>query len=463
MTITRVHRDRRDDRYQTGHPAPGKRASAGVVVGAPPGTVTATIEFSNYRSEGAGTPTPIKVGTNPWGDADGATYTESRINRYSAGSSDGHRWHADTRLPDGFVPSAVTGITFEADIVATNGGSAPGATLRTAFVLRGEDNTDYIGEFNNNPGGGVGATPLGVMGTGTVTADFRDDSGVTSDLSRIVDWLDYGFLTVVRYDNFVSPYSGNYTLRCSRIRITVTYEGSSASSDTVSVLVDDEVLTNVIPLGEIPPPGAIAEVEARGDLMVVRRWWPGPVPVEGPIVRDIFLTRGRVVANPTGTENDLDYFVDFPATVTFHAQAELGPTFMYPVQYDGHDAWEFDFVPATPDGYELTDLRPFVKAHTEGGSQTTITSDTSGWGYFPLPTKTPYLLTSASRPLTFDMFPAGSDPDDVIVCEEGIAPLSDEQYQSALRIEREFGTTPTADIVLSEYGWRYTFSPVGGA
>jgi hypothetical protein len=62
-------------------------------------------------------------------------------------------------------------------------------------------------------------------------------------------------------------------------RATAGYVVSIQDSyDTVTVDVLDEELTGVIPLGEMPPVGAIVEVEARGDLLVIPTWFPGPPP-----------------------------------------------------------------------------------------------------------------------------------------------------------------------------------------
>ena len=54
-------------------------------------------------------------------------------------------------------------------------------------------------------------------------------------------------------------------------------------TDTVTVDILDEQLTGVIPLGEMPPVGAIVEVESRGDLLVIPLWFEG-TPLCAPAV-----------------------------------------------------------------------------------------------------------------------------------------------------------------------------------
>jgi hypothetical protein len=232
----------------------------------------------------------------------------------------------------------------------------------------------------------------------------------------------------------------------------------SLQDDTVTVVILDEALTGVVFLHDKPTVGAICEVEARGDLLCILQWFEGAPPPPDVIHEDVYLTRGRVIANPPGTADDLDYFHNLPADgpVVFKTTTDGYGTYLYPVEYDGLPAWEFGFVPPTPDGYVLASVTPFIKAHTANGSQAPITVDTSSWGYHPPPTKSPYLLTNASQPLIFDTFPAGSDPADVILCGSA---RSGEQNQSALRSEKWNGTATTCDIVLSAYGWRYTFTP----
>jgi hypothetical protein len=52
----------------------------------------------------------------------------------------------------------------------------------------------------------------------------------------------------------------------------------SVEGDTCTVMLFEEEVSGVIYLGEEPTPGSVAEVEARGDLLVVRTWYAHPVP-----------------------------------------------------------------------------------------------------------------------------------------------------------------------------------------
>lgn len=47
---------------------------------------------------------------------------------------------------------------------------------------------------------------------------------------------------------------------------------------TCTVVVLNEDLTGLIPLDSTPTPGAIVEIESRGDLMCIRRWYEHPLP-----------------------------------------------------------------------------------------------------------------------------------------------------------------------------------------
>lgn len=47
---------------------------------------------------------------------------------------------------------------------------------------------------------------------------------------------------------------------------------------TCTVVVLNEDLTGLIPLDGTPTPGAVVEIESRGDLMCIRRWYEHPLP-----------------------------------------------------------------------------------------------------------------------------------------------------------------------------------------
>lgn len=56
----------------------------------------------------------------------------------------------------------------------------------------------------------------------------------------------------------------------------------SREGDTATVLISEELISGCIPLTEMPPVGAVVEVEARCDLMVILDWSDGvPQPILG--------------------------------------------------------------------------------------------------------------------------------------------------------------------------------------
>lgn len=192
-----------------------------------------TVEFSNYRADGGGAaPAPITVGSNPWGDSDPATYTENFIYRAAINSAGGYAHFADVTA-DIPLGATITDLSIETDLVATNGGAAPGSALFSAFIFYGPPSGptihdgDLAGWFNNYPGGAIGSAPSGIVGSGdNLTGTWLDYnySGGTPDLSTIMMAVNNGgYIEVRRFDNFVPPYSGNYTLRCKRILVTISY------------------------------------------------------------------------------------------------------------------------------------------------------------------------------------------------------------------------------------------------
>jgi hypothetical protein len=219
-------------------------------------------------------------------------------------------------------------------------------------------------------------------------------------------------------------------------------------------------------------PDAEHRAEVGDTFTVYYRWREidqGAIP---NITVDVMLTRGRLLrheADGSGT----DVFINLPADgpVSFELNAldstdnDQG-TYLYPVEYDGLDATGTAFIPPTPAGYELVDIRPFVKAHMLGGAQDTITADTSGWGYHPAPTLSPFLQVFGSPDyLTFGALPATTDPAEPIACA---AASTTEGYQDPLTIQKWYSPVPPPwltdprTIRVSEYGWRCFYAPIGG-
>lgn len=193
------------------------------------------------------------------------------------------------------------------------------------------------------------------------------------------------------------------------------------------------------------------------------------------ITTTVPLTRGRLqFYDADGTHNDT--FIDLPTSwpVTFDLTVYPDPTddhisttILYPVEWNGHDCTGTDFIPATPDGYELSEITPVIKAYRTGGAPDTITDDSSTWGYSPAPLLSPYLLTDAANPLTFDTIP-DAEPTDPIVCGAGFT-LDDEQFQSGLQFGKWWdfiGAPPYASesraIVVTYWALRFTYTPIGG-
>jgi hypothetical protein len=54
----------------------------------------------------------------------------------------------------------------------------------------------------------------------------------------------------------------------------------SVQDDTCTVVILGEQITGVIPLHDMPTPGAVVEVETRGDLLCIINWFEHPLPPE---------------------------------------------------------------------------------------------------------------------------------------------------------------------------------------
>lgn len=187
-----------------------------------------------------------------------------------------------------------------------------------------------------------------------------------------------------------------------------------------------------------------------------------PPPEE--IFIDVPLTRARLTGNVGGT--DVDEFIDLPDAWPVTFEATIGGAvppypsmFLYPVDWDGVTiGGGNEFIPTPPEGYEIADCRFAVKGHTTGGSVSAIGVDTSGWGYHPNPTTTPYLVSSTSFSPCMNGF-GTDDPGEWI---EGAAwLLSNDQYQGNLHFEHWYSPTPPpwysvpVKIVMTEWVLRF--------
>jgi hypothetical protein len=174
---------------------------------------------------------------------------------------------------------------------------------------------------------------------------------------------------------------------------------------------------------------------------------------------DVMLTRALLVRNAPGTVNDLNEYVDAPFSID--EDPTKTATFIYPIEYEGIPVIDPDtgltnpaIYPDTPAGFTLTTLTPVIKAHLTDAA-VSIGEDTSGWGYSPPPSNYPFLLVQGID-IAFDTFPVGSDPTDLIVAGASTT-LDNEAFQSPVYMLYGFSPTTVPHVIVSEYGWRFTY------
>lgn len=79
-------------------------------------------------------------------------------------------------------------------------------------------------------------------------------------------------------------------------REAAEYSGSTEVEDTVAVEILGEIVTGVIYLHDKPPIGSLVEVETRGDLLVIPRWYEHPRPPGRdliPLTAEDYFFRGE--------------------------------------------------------------------------------------------------------------------------------------------------------------------------
>jgi hypothetical protein len=137
--------------------------------------------------------------------------------------------------------------------------------------------------------------------------------------------------------------------------------------DTVTVDVLDEQLTGVIPLGDMPPVGAIVEVESRGDLLVIPVWYPGP-----PTSLTVDLPAHNVTNVIAGTPTEI---VGGPEALATHDPSSyvrltnVGSSFN--VGYNDTGDPEIGFgVWEQPPGTTVLDYRFVAEGYRDGGLAT---------------------------------------------------------------------------------------------
>lgn len=271
----------------------------------------------------------------------------------------------------------------------------------------------------------------GVMRARVGTADDPYIDRSTFTLTFTPD--DVGILTIAAGGSIDAEEPlGKYFVGCFR----------SGSPAAVDVLFQGEMLTQRL---------ATASTFAVARAAVSRA-------ATSELLTAVTMNRGRLVSG-----GGLDYFFDLPADGPLTLVNEAaGLTYVYPVEYDGHPSDGTDFYPPTPEGYELTGLRPYVVAYTPE-DQVPITQDTSDWGD-PDPRLSPYLATNAVGfgPLVIDDLPTG-EASGRIMCEAEVTPFY-EQFQDALTIQQADpdDPRPSTEIVVYEYGWWFVYTAPAG-
>ena len=190
---------------------------------------------------------------------------------------------------------------------------------------------------------------------------------------------------------------------------------------------------------------------------------------------DVPLTRGRIQRTEedgSSTDEFHDYPGSWPEVMAYNRWTDptythLGGTVLNPIDWDGITIGGSNgFVPDTPDGYSLTEIRFILKAHMTGGAPDVITEDTSSWGYLPAPTKSPYFAdVHSGTGRVFDDFPT-SEPSDWIECGEPFS-LANEHFASQWRLNKWFAVIPSPPypaepraIVLNGMGLRFVYDPI---
>jgi hypothetical protein len=126
-----------------------------------------------------------------------------------------------------------------------------------------------------------------------------------------------------------------------------------ADNDTCTVIILDEVITGVVPLHGMPTPGAIVEVEARGDLLCILQWYEHPLPPEE--------TGGSVIIPMTA----VDYYfrigngTDTNTTDHFVSSAQFGGpggiTYNQTPQINANSSWGSSVHTDDDTGYSTMD------------------------------------------------------------------------------------------------------------
>lgn len=185
-----------------------------------------------------------------------------------------------------------------------------------------------------------------------------------------------------------------------------------------------------------------------------------PIVLE-PIVIDVPATQVRLLRSSVadGYTSDTSGIPINPSSTTIDLYAYFGgPTgdtanYIYWEKFDGHDADSLDWIPTTPAGYALADIRPYIIAYTAG---TQVVEEATGW--HPPAEKSPFIGVTSSL-ISFDTFSSGwtsSNPKQIAGWNY---PTSWATIAGALPdpIHLVAGGGASCHIIFQGYGFRFTY------
>lgn len=182
-----------------------------------------------------------------------------------------------------------------------------------------------------------------------------------------------------------------------------------------------------------------------------------------PYTVDVPATQGRLVRDAPSTGYHTDNVIPLTSSTTIDFYAYFGgaagdtSNYLYMLQFNGIAASSTDWIPVADDGYELTDVRPYIIGYIAGGPQ--ITEEATGWT--PPAEKAPFVGVSSSL-LSFDTFSGSYSADNPKQIAGGNYPVAWAGIGGAYAdpIHLVAGSGGIIHIIVQGYGFRFTFSPV---